>query len=184
MSPETQKILERFNTPKWKKDFFSSISGEFKDSVDSVLEIEPCPNCNTDMTSRKCLNCWYWLWEDYIQHLTEKASLLGVRSVSKKLINKTELRTITGEYFFVFQDSCVISQSSASFLIEISWEKIRFSTDFSVLKKEDSNIVYNIKFNSMPEVNKGWKWKKKYIDFKYLKKFAFSILTDSRIVSF
>lgn len=171
----------KHNKPRNKVNFFSSFSSEVKDSVDGVLDREPCPNCSTDMLNNKCFSCGYWLGEDYFQYLTEK---LDIKRIPKNKEEKIELRTITGDCFFVFKEGCTISESSASLLVEIEWEKIRFTTTYSLLKKEESVTIHNIKFDTMPEVIKNWKWKKKYIEFKYLKKFVFSVLIDTKINPF
>jgi len=174
----------------WKIENQSFTQDSVKDDISSILEIEPCPNCGKDLIAWKCSDskiCWYGHGQDYLDK-KEKQRLQKSLYMQWNW-QKYELITLLGEKFYYFDFYWRINQNSAILEIDIKWEVLKFEVKFEIkewpLGKTIENIIFiwDIKKQSKDKSGKS-RFKKHFKEYKILKKYAFSVLSDIRFNKF
>jgi len=180
------------STEAWNQN--SSFEQEsVKEDVFDILSIEPCPNCSKDMISWKCSDsefCWYWHWQDYLDSIVEKR--VNMSQKMKWNWERIELKTISWNKFYYYDYHWRINETHA--LIEVKIWKIIYRVDvkYEILNKDDVYIIKNIFIDKIEKRknirDSNWNrkkiWEEKFFDYKEMKKYMFTVLSDYKFNKF
>lgn len=154
--------------------------------IKDILEVEPCPNCGKDMIAWKCSDlklCWYWHWEDYFLEKIEKKRIFSENL--KWNWEKYQLIALNWEKFFYFDFHWRIQNNTALLELEIESKKYKFEVIYEISNRYDTKKISSILI--IWEIKTQWKnkrWKKVYFEYKQLKKYVITILSDYRFNKF
>lgn len=183
-------LLNKQETLFWQVWIQSFTQYPVKDNVSSILEIEPCPNCGKDMVAWKCSDskiCWYGHGQNYLDKKTEQR--LQRSLYMQWNWQKYELITLLGEKFYYFDYYWRIKENRATIELYIKWEILKFEVEYEIKESTLGKTIENIRFFwdiKKQSYDKTWKrrFKKHFIEYKILKKYVFSVLSDIRFNKF